>query len=223
MKHHNPYTLNIDTTELCAYGCGQEARYQFRKGLLCCSKHYNSCPAKRKSFSDRTDHKERNKKSLATRIRLGITKSSQIKAGKTRVKNGHYKKLAEKMREHWKTNPWNNNPKWSNYKDTNIRIQSQYEYNFLQELEEEHSLSWIKKNVQRGPCFYYKDPKNKKERLYISDFQIDNTVFEVKGHYTWNNFGKDKDLEKLNQAKLDSAKQNNYNTILVLEGKRIKI
>jgi len=223
MKYHRPYTTKIDSKEPCAYGCGQTAQYQFRKGILCCSKHFNSCPAKRKNFSDRTDHKERNKKSLATRIRLGITKSSQVKAGKTRVKKGHYKKLAKTMREHWKNNPWNNNPKWSTYKNTDIQVQSTYEYNFLQDLENKHSFDWLKKNVKRGPCFYYIDPKTKKERLYISDFKIGNTIFEVKGHYTWNNFGTDKSLEKLNKAKLDSVKKNNYNVVLVLEGKRIKI
>ena len=59
--------------------------------------------------------------------------------------------------------------------------------------------------------------------MYISDFKIDNTIFEIKGHYTWNKHGKDTDLEKLNQAKLDSVKENNYNAVLVLEGKKIKI
>jgi hypothetical protein len=34
---------------------------------------------------------------------------------------------------------------------------------------------------------------------------------------------KDKRLEKLNKAKLDSVKENNYNVILVLEGKQVKI
>jgi hypothetical protein len=221
-KHNNPYITKIKSIDQCTYGCGQTAAYQFQNGILCCSKHYNSCPAKIKKFSN-LDHRDRTKKSLETRIRLGITKSSQIKGAKTRVRNGHYKKLAKTMREHWKTNPWNNNPKWSTYKNTDIQIQSQYEYNFLQELENEHSFNWLKKNVQRGPCFYYVDPKTKKERLYISDFKIGNTVFEVKGNYTWNNFGKDKDLENLNRTKLDSIKQNNYNAVLVLEGKRIKI
>jgi len=161
------------------------AKYKFRNGLVCCSKHYNSCPEKRRKFSENVDHKTYIKKSLATRVRLGITKSSQIKAGKTRVKNGHYKKLAETMRQHWANNPWNNMPKWGTYKDTGIQIQSNYEKNFLQDLQDKHGLEWVKENVQRGPCFYYKDPETKKERLYISDFKIDNTIFEVKGNYTW--------------------------------------
>lgn len=59
--------------------------------------------------------------------------------------------------------------------------------------------------------------------MYISDFQIENTVFEVKGNYTWNRHGKDNGLEETNKAKLDKVKESSYNVILVLEGKRIKI
>lgn len=222
MTHHNPYYKKINSIEHCSYGCGQKAQYQFRSGILCCSKHYNSCAGKRKNFSN-LDHTSRTKKSLETRIRLGITKSSQIKAGKTRVKNGHYKKLAKIMHHHWKDHPWDNQNKWRTYKDTDIMYQSSYEYNFLKELEDQHGIDYIKKNVKRGPCFYYKDPDTKKERLYISDFQIDSTIFEIKGNYTWNNHGKDKKLERLNKAKLDSVKQKRYSAILVLEGKKIKI
>jgi hypothetical protein len=28
---------------LCDYGCGQEARYQFKNGKWCCSSHANKC------------------------------------------------------------------------------------------------------------------------------------------------------------------------------------
>jgi hypothetical protein len=223
MKYHKPYTTSIQTKETCAYGCGNTAQYRFRSGVLCCSKHYNSCPEKRKNFSENVDHLSAGRKSLATRVASGMTKIQAKKATATRIKQGHYKKLAKTMRRHWAKNPWDNHGKWRTYEDTGILLQSNYEYNFLQELAEEHGIQYVKDNVKRGPCFYYKDPTTKKERLYISDFKIDNTIFEVKGNYTWNNHGKDKKLEKLNKAKLDSVKENNYNVILVLEGKRIKI
>jgi len=32
---------------LCIYGCGQEARFQFKNGNYCCSKDWESCPVKR--------------------------------------------------------------------------------------------------------------------------------------------------------------------------------
>jgi hypothetical protein len=37
---------------LCDYGCGQEAKYQFKNGKWCCSKKTSSCPALKKINSD---------------------------------------------------------------------------------------------------------------------------------------------------------------------------
>ena len=37
---------------MCYYGCGQEAKYQFKNGKWCCSKSQNSCPIIRKKFKD---------------------------------------------------------------------------------------------------------------------------------------------------------------------------
>jgi hypothetical protein len=37
--------------QLCDYGCGQEAKYQFKNGKWCCSKSHNSCLVKRKKHS----------------------------------------------------------------------------------------------------------------------------------------------------------------------------
>jgi len=37
---------------LCDYGCGQEAKYQFKNGNWCCSKSHQSCPMVRKKFSE---------------------------------------------------------------------------------------------------------------------------------------------------------------------------
>ena len=31
--------------KLCDYGCGQEAKYQFKNGKWCCSKNHKSCPS----------------------------------------------------------------------------------------------------------------------------------------------------------------------------------
>jgi len=36
---------------ICNYGCGQEAKYQFKNGKWCCSKNFRSCPAKRRKNS----------------------------------------------------------------------------------------------------------------------------------------------------------------------------
>lgn len=218
MPYNKPFAEEIETSQLCDYGCGQIAKYQFRKGKVCCSKHFNSCPGKRLEFSSRTDHKETAAKSLATRQKLGITKSSQIKASKTRKESGHYERLAKKMQEHWEEHPWQNNLHCPliKYKDTKVSYQGSFEYDFLENLENEHSLDWIEENVKRGPSIWYVDPTDHIKRLYISDFLIYNTIYEIKSPWTWNKHGKDMILEEKNKAKLTAAKEAGYDVILVL-------
>lgn len=223
MTYNKPFAEKITTSQLCDYGCGQSAQYQFRKGKLCCSSHYNSCPGKRLEFSNRIDHKEIAAKSLATRTALGITKSSQIKATATRKANGHYEKLAKTMQKRWMDNPWQNNLECPilPYKNTNVVYQGTYELEFLEELEEEFGLIWIEENVKRGPSIWYIDPTDNNERLYISDFIIENTIYEIKSSWTWNKHGKDTILEEKNKAKLTACINQCYNVILVLNQKRI--
>ena len=36
---------------LCEYGCGQEAKYQFKNGKWCCSTNFKKCPNCKKKFS----------------------------------------------------------------------------------------------------------------------------------------------------------------------------
>ena len=38
--------------QLCDYGCGQEAKHQFKNGKWCCSKSHNSCPINQKKISE---------------------------------------------------------------------------------------------------------------------------------------------------------------------------
>jgi hypothetical protein len=195
----------------------------FTNGKICCSKHQNSCLGKRKQFSDRTDHKQTAAKSLATRTRLGITKSSRAKAHQTMLVNGTYQVLREKMQEYWRNNSHQNNIQCPllPYKNTELNYQGSYEYNFLSKLEEEHGLDWIQQSVTRGPSIWYNDQKGIK-RLYISDFLIYNTVYEIKSHWTWNRHDADLELEFNNKAKLTECVNAGYNVILVLEGKEIK-
>jgi len=42
----------IKTTELCSYGCGQQAKYKFKNGRLCCSNNISKCPINRKKIKD---------------------------------------------------------------------------------------------------------------------------------------------------------------------------
>lgn len=208
----------ITTTELCHYGCNDIAKFKFNNKKLCCSKHPNSCPGKRENFS-KLDQTEWAKKSLKTRLETGITKSSQRKATQTRIKNGHYIKLAKIMREHWAENPWNNNLLCPllNFKNTNLMYQGSYEFEFLEKLESKNGLDWVKNNVRRGPSIFYSSP-NGQEKLYISDFIIGNTIYEIKSSWTWNHKGDNNLLEEINRAKLTKCVDLGYNVILVIDG-----
>ncbi len=224
MAYNNPFAEKIETTELCNYECGQLANYKFRNGKLCCSKHYNSCPSKRKIFSKSQDHKANAKKSLITRKRLGITKSASKKAHETMRKNGTYDVMRKKMQLHWASNPHNNNPRCPivEYKDTKINYQGTYEYNFLESLEQIHGIAWLLTNVCRGPSIWYMDPVDNIKRLYISDFIINNTIYEIKSQWTWNKKGKDLDLEKRNVAKLSQCIAEGFSVKLILDKKEVK-
>lgn len=206
----------INTDSSCYLGCGQIAKFVFKSGKLCCSDHQNKCIAKREHFSRTQDHKANGQKSLATRAALGITKAAQIKGGQTRRESGHYERQAAAMRKHWAERPWNNNPKWANYKDTNLAVQSSYEHKFISDLETRYGIEWVRNNVKRGPAIYYTDPESGKRRMYLPDFSVEEALYEIKGDYTWN-----LDLER-NQAKLDSAVDSGYNMFLVLEGEIIQ-
>jgi hypothetical protein len=223
MKSPRPKAEPTTTTEFCFYGCNTVAKFKFSNGRYCCSAHQNSCQGKRKQFSDRTDHKETASRSLATRTKLGITKSSQIKGGVTRVASGHYQRLAEKMKEHWAEHPWQNNIQCPllPYKGTTLNYQGLHEYNFLENLENKNGIDWISNNVSRGPSIWYIDPTDSTKRLYISDFLVDNTIYEIKSEWTWNRNGEDMALENKNKAKLNECIMQGFSVILVLNGKEI--
>ncbi len=223
MKYSRPKSTPIQTTELCKYGCGQQAKYQFAKGAYSCSEHHNSCPGKRKAFSDRDDHYERHVKSLETRTRLGITKSSQVKGGETRRQMGFYERLGKRMQEILSEKTWSVDPKSKilSYKDTTILYQGQYEFEFLESLEDSNGLEWLVNNVSRGPSLWYNNPIDNKKHLYISDFIIEGVIHEVKSSWTWNKNGTDMDLERINRAKLDACVKAGYSVVLTIWKKEV--
>jgi hypothetical protein len=214
---------SIVSEELCCLGCQQVAIFEAKNGKKYCSNHSNKCPEKRRRFSEEVNHKEYSAKSLQTRIQSGITKTSQVKGGKTRVKNGHYLRLSETMKRHWINTPWNvKRSRWSKYKTTDILIQSQNEYDFMQELENEHGINWVRENVQRGHFVWYVDPETNQRRIYFPDFQIGNLVYEVKSRWTWDKKGSDNSLRMINEAKLDEVCRSGKEVILIIDGEVIE-
>ena len=96
-------------------------------------------------------------------------------------------------------------------------INSSIELKWLTKIEKTNGLDWLLENVKNGPTFKYLNPIANAYRFYFSDFLINNTVYEIKSSYTWNKIGKDLDLEAVNHAKLQSAKDRGYEVILVLD------
>jgi hypothetical protein len=70
-KNKKP-SLSIETNDLCSFGCGNIAKYEFNNGKLCCSKSQNSC----------SHMKEINKISTEKHARKTAIKSKKIKIEK---------------------------------------------------------------------------------------------------------------------------------------------
>jgi hypothetical protein len=105
------------------------------------------------------------------------------------------------------------------YKNTNLYYQGSYEKRFLDSLVLQKGIEWVFENVKRGPVIKYKFQEM--ERNYMSDFIIDNTIYEVKSNWTWNKRGKDLLLEGKNITKLKAARDAGYKVKLIREGKEI--
>ena len=218
-----PKLKEIQTTDLCDYGCNHIALFQFGNKKKCCSKHPNSCPGKRERFSKLDDHNLRAAKSLQTRLKTGATKTSRKKAVETCRANGAYDRMRKLNQERWANRPHNNNLRCplKKYKNLSLIYQGTYELKFLETLEAIHGLDWIDENVKRGPSIWYLSPDGK-ERLYISDFIVGNTIYEIKSNWTWNRKGSNLLLEEINKSKLTKCVELGYNVILVINGKEIK-
>jgi len=63
--------IQINTDELCYYGCGEKAKYKFNNGKVCCSKTYSGCQINKDNvsnqFKGKPSHKKGKKDSYETR------------------------------------------------------------------------------------------------------------------------------------------------------------
>ena len=53
--------------KLCEYGCGREAKYQFKNGKWCCEKHWSKCFKSRENLlkiMNRPEVKEKHRKAV---------------------------------------------------------------------------------------------------------------------------------------------------------------
>ncbi len=49
---------------ICKYGCGQKATYQFKNGKWCCEDHMSKCPEERRKKSERCKGRKRSKETI---------------------------------------------------------------------------------------------------------------------------------------------------------------
>jgi hypothetical protein len=67
---------------LCDYGCGQEAKFEFKNGKWCCSKSQNSCLEIRKKISESNKEKEPINKGKTYEELYGKRKAKELKLKK---------------------------------------------------------------------------------------------------------------------------------------------
>jgi len=90
---------------ICDYGCGQEAKYQFKNGKWCCSSHYEKCPAQKnkrkgKNHSEETKQKMRGEKN--SMYGKKHTEETKQKMSKSHKGKNHSEETKQKLRENMK-------------------------------------------------------------------------------------------------------------------------
>lgn len=101
------------------------------------------------------------------------------------------------------------------YRNTLMYYRSTLEKAFLDKLFVQHGLEWILENVKNGKSIpYFLEGQ---ERIYITDFVIDNKLYEIKSKYTLDDFGRNNEWKIKNSAKLDAALDAGFEVYLVLD------
>lgn len=198
----------IITKELCAYGCGNVAKYQQANGLKICSSHYSRCPVKRKVNSEAIAKKHKNVPGLMTPKTIkgvgspewkkanpeewkrahensGKTLSLNIKEGKTKPSfkdKKHTSNTKSKIgdaRISYLENHKNNRSQW--YEVSGIKVQGTWERDFAIRLND-LNIKWSRPHL-----------KFKGHRRYTPDFYLDDLdiYVEIKG------FMRDRDKRKM--------------------------
>lgn len=110
---------------------------------------------------------------------------------------------------------WGKGIECKKYQETSLYYQGSFELEFLERKVSELGSAEL---IKRGPAINYdfNGPK-----IYLADFQIGYTIYEIKSQWTWWHTGKDISLLKQNTTKLNAALATGYKVILVLDGEEI--
>ena len=155
-------------------------------------------------------------KMVDTRTKIGSTGLSSYQQGAIKATITKLTDIDSKGRNGF-DRMWIKGGQAKEFKDTFLYYRSKLELIFLEKLVSTNGLDWVIANVKNPKAIpYYFESKR---RLYIPDFKIDSTIFEIKSQYTFNDFGKNLRWELKNISKLDSALSTGVKVILVLDGK----
>jgi len=89
--------------QLCSYGCGYEAKHQFKNGKFCCGNHYTKCPEVRKSMTGSYRYISNETRKKLSKIHKGKILSEETKRRISNSKKGiplseeHKKKVSKSM------------------------------------------------------------------------------------------------------------------------------
>lgn len=160
-----------------------------------------------------------NKIIKTTRERFGVDNASQSeeikkKKKQTSVDNfgvSHHLKDYDLFQKHLKAQY-----KVFEYKTTGIHYQGSYEKYFLELLEEKGLLN----EVSNGKSFEY--IWENETHMYHTDFLFRGQHIEIKSGWTYNNNGKNLELQKFNETKWESVKLAGESLIILINKDEIK-
>lgn len=138
---------------LCDYGCGREAKYQFKNGKWCCSKHVNQCPKLREIVKG-----ENNPFYNKNHIDKTRKKQSDMMKKLHKDPNSKYNSISWKEKKSKKMKDvWNNPDSKLNSKERGIKISKSTKGKKRKPLSKEHKNK-ISKSMKgqntgvRKPC-----------------------------------------------------------------------
>jgi hypothetical protein len=150
--------------QLCEYGCGQEAKFQFKNGKWCCSKHFAKCPVmkeKSKEYNIKGRHPwNKGKTDIYSEKTLESMRKPRSKTwtweeiyGKERADLLKIEQSKRMIKYNKKNSPWNKNLKGCFNKKT-IKIMSEKSKKQMESIE-------VRKNISKKLTMKLKDYEEK--------------------------------------------------------------
>jgi very-short-patch-repair endonuclease len=144
--------FEVQMMKLCDYGCGQEAKYQFKNEKWCCNKNQSSCPIIRKKNSDAGLIAQNRPE-----VKAIISQTSKASWAKQEVREKRLKTIKEA-----KNNTEGKEARSKQSKDIWSKLE------IREKIIQAQLLRWNKPNVRERACIKQKEVQNradKKEKL----------------------------------------------------------